>query len=216
MRPRFNKQIFPKEYVAYVNKAQLRVYTRVVVPRVWDSSAEQKIKRLVWSHQSGASREGSCSRFNLVTHGLNHVLCNSPTLQRCSGRSDPNPPVNCLRQVSLTNSSWCKSVSPPSPFEKSDAKSKYEHLNARFKQSFPFFFARRMFPTFQVKIFGMDPMADYMLLMDFLPVDDKRYRYVFGKFARGKHKSALHHRTTLRQVWGVNNTRINDSTIPHL
>lgn len=38
------------------------------------------------------------------------------------------------------------------------------------------FFTRRMFPTFQVKIFGMDPMADYMLLMDFLPVDDKRYR----------------------------------------
>uniref|UniRef100_A0A3B5M9E7 T-box transcription factor 1 n=1 Tax=Xiphophorus couchianus TaxID=32473 RepID=A0A3B5M9E7_9TELE len=37
----------------------------------------------------------------------------------------------------------------------------------------------RMFPTFQVKIFGMDPMADYMLLMDFLPVDDKRYRYAF-------------------------------------
>ncbi|XP_031984269.1 T-box transcription factor TBX1 isoform X4 [Corvus moneduloides] len=36
---------------------------------------------------------------------------------------------------------------------------------------------RRMFPTFQVKIFGMDPMADYMLLMDFVPVDDKRYRY---------------------------------------
>uniref|UniRef100_A0A8C0BV47 T-box transcription factor 1 n=1 Tax=Buteo japonicus TaxID=224669 RepID=A0A8C0BV47_9AVES len=39
--------------------------------------------------------------------------------------------------------------------------------------------ARRMFPTFQVKIFGMDPMADYMLLMDFVPVDDKRYRYAF-------------------------------------
>ncbi|EOA97824.1 T-box transcription factor TBX1 [Anas platyrhynchos] len=37
---------------------------------------------------------------------------------------------------------------------------------------------RRMFPTFQVKIFGMDPMADYMLLMDFVPVDDKRYRQV--------------------------------------
>lgn len=35
---------------------------------------------------------------------------------------------------------------------------------------------RRMFPTFQVKLFGMDPMADYMLLMDFVPVDDKRYR----------------------------------------
>uniref|UniRef100_G1R0F7 T-box domain-containing protein n=1 Tax=Nomascus leucogenys TaxID=61853 RepID=G1R0F7_NOMLE len=38
---------------------------------------------------------------------------------------------------------------------------------------------RRMFPTFQVKLFGMDPMADYMLLMDFVPVHDKRYRYAF-------------------------------------
>uniref|UniRef100_A0A803TVW4 T-box domain-containing protein n=1 Tax=Anolis carolinensis TaxID=28377 RepID=A0A803TVW4_ANOCA len=36
---------------------------------------------------------------------------------------------------------------------------------------------RRMFPTFQVKISGMDPMADYVLLMDFVPLDDKRYRY---------------------------------------
>ncbi|KFO34829.1 Septin-5 [Fukomys damarensis] len=39
--------------------------------------------------------------------------------------------------------------------------------------------SQRMFPTFQVKLFGMDPMADYMLLMDFVPVDDKRYRYAF-------------------------------------
>ncbi|KAL7986840.1 hypothetical protein Chor_013123 [Crotalus horridus] len=42
---------------------------------------------------------------------------------------------------------------------------------------------RRMFPTFQVKIFGMDPMADYMLLMDFVPVDDKRYRQVSEAFS---------------------------------
>ncbi|GBM91723.1 T-box transcription factor TBX1 [Araneus ventricosus] len=38
---------------------------------------------------------------------------------------------------------------------------------------------RRMFPTFQVKIYGMDPMADYIVMMDFVPVDDKRYRYAF-------------------------------------
>lgn len=49
-----------------------------------------------------------------------------------------------------------------------------------------------MFPTFQVKIFGMDPMADYMLLMDFLPVDDKRYRYVYGY----KHISVRSHLCT--------------------
>ena len=38
---------------------------------------------------------------------------------------------------------------------------------------------RRMFPTFQVRLYGMDPLEDYMLVMDFVPVDDKRYRYAF-------------------------------------
>ena len=35
---------------------------------------------------------------------------------------------------------------------------------------------RRMFPTFQMRLFGLDPMEDYMIVMDFVPVDDKRYR----------------------------------------
>ncbi|XP_025091886.1 LOW QUALITY PROTEIN: T-box transcription factor TBX1-B-like [Pomacea canaliculata] len=38
---------------------------------------------------------------------------------------------------------------------------------------------RRMFPTFQVRLFGLDPLCDYMVMMDFVPVDDKRYRYSF-------------------------------------
>ncbi|XP_015781875.1 T-box transcription factor TBX1-like isoform X2 [Tetranychus urticae] len=38
---------------------------------------------------------------------------------------------------------------------------------------------RRMFPTFQVKLKGMCPDSDYILMMDFLPVDEKRYRYAF-------------------------------------
>ncbi|TKC36666.1 hypothetical protein EI555_010784, partial [Monodon monoceros] len=42
---------------------------------------------------------------------------------------------------------------------------------------------RRMFPTFQVKILGMDMLADYALLMDFMPLDDKRYRYAFHSSA---------------------------------
>ncbi|XP_069906947.1 T-box transcription factor TBX10 [Oryctolagus cuniculus] len=42
---------------------------------------------------------------------------------------------------------------------------------------------RRMFPTFQVKIRGMDALADYALLMDFLPLDNKRYRYAFHSSA---------------------------------
>lgn len=38
---------------------------------------------------------------------------------------------------------------------------------------------RRMFPPFQVRLFGLDPNAKYILMMDFIPVDDKRYRYAF-------------------------------------
>ena len=36
-----------------------------------------------------------------------------------------------------------------------------------------------MFPTFQVKLSDMDSNSDYMLMMDFAPLDDKRYRYAF-------------------------------------
>ncbi|XP_032307840.1 T-box transcription factor TBX1-A isoform X2 [Drosophila ananassae] len=38
---------------------------------------------------------------------------------------------------------------------------------------------RRMFPTFQVRIGGLDPHASYICMMDFVPMDDKRYRYAF-------------------------------------
>lgn len=40
---------------------------------------------------------------------------------------------------------------------------------------------RRMFPTLQVRLFGLDANSDYMLMMDFVPVDDKRYRYAFHR-----------------------------------
>uniref|UniRef100_A0A182JBM5 Uncharacterized protein n=1 Tax=Anopheles atroparvus TaxID=41427 RepID=A0A182JBM5_ANOAO len=38
---------------------------------------------------------------------------------------------------------------------------------------------RRMFPTFQVKVVGLDLAAEYLMIMDFVPLDDKRYRYAF-------------------------------------
>lgn len=38
---------------------------------------------------------------------------------------------------------------------------------------------RRMFPTFQVRTCNLDPHAMYMMMMTFVPVDDKRYRYSF-------------------------------------
>ncbi|XP_058790274.1 T-box transcription factor TBX10-like [Phymastichus coffea] len=42
---------------------------------------------------------------------------------------------------------------------------------------------RRMFPTFQCRLFGLEPNADYLLVMDFVPCDDKRYRYAFHSSA---------------------------------
>lgn len=55
-----------------------------------------------------------------------------------------------------------------------------------------FFFhdeTRRMFPTLQVRLFGLDPNSDYMLMMDFVPVDDKRYRYAFHRYLVHLHKT---------------------------
>ncbi|XP_063368528.1 T-box transcription factor TBX1-like [Cydia amplana] len=38
---------------------------------------------------------------------------------------------------------------------------------------------RRMFPALQARLSGLLPNADYLLLVDFVPLDDKRYRYAF-------------------------------------
>ena len=40
---------------------------------------------------------------------------------------------------------------------------------------------RRMFPTFQVRLCGLELHSEYMLMMDFVPLDDKRYRYAFHR-----------------------------------
>lgn len=38
---------------------------------------------------------------------------------------------------------------------------------------------RRMFPALQARLGGLLPNAQYLLLVDFVPLDDKRYRYAF-------------------------------------
>ncbi|XP_062407483.1 T-box transcription factor TBX18 isoform X2 [Sardina pilchardus] len=38
---------------------------------------------------------------------------------------------------------------------------------------------RRMFPAMRVKITGLDPHQQYYIAMDIIPVDNKRYRYVY-------------------------------------
>ncbi|XP_047098718.1 T-box transcription factor TBX18-like [Schistocerca piceifrons] len=38
---------------------------------------------------------------------------------------------------------------------------------------------RRMFPTVKVRLGGLDPSATYIVFLDIVPLDDKRYRYVY-------------------------------------
>ncbi|KAM4662372.1 T-box transcription factor TBX22 [Discoglossus pictus] len=38
---------------------------------------------------------------------------------------------------------------------------------------------RRMFPSVRVKVKGLDPLKQYYVAMDVIPVDSKRYRYVY-------------------------------------
>ena len=38
-----------------------------------------------------------------------------------------------------------------------------------------------MFPTLKISLNGVDPKANYMILMDTVPVDDKRYRYAYHR-----------------------------------
>ena len=36
-----------------------------------------------------------------------------------------------------------------------------------------------MFPTLKVRLRGLDPASQYIVYMDLIPYDDKRYRYVY-------------------------------------
>lgn len=36
-----------------------------------------------------------------------------------------------------------------------------------------------MFPTLQVSVTGLEPNAEYAMVVDFVPCDEKRYRYSF-------------------------------------
>lgn len=40
---------------------------------------------------------------------------------------------------------------------------------------------RRMFPTIRVSFSGVDAEAKYIVLMDIVPVDNKRYRYAYHR-----------------------------------
>nr|QFQ66872.1 brachyury protein [Hofstenia miamia] len=51
---------------------------------------------------------------------------------------------------------------------------------------------RRMFPVIRVRIAGLDPNAMYSVILDFIPADKKRWKYVNGKWEPSGEKQAQH------------------------
>ncbi|XP_035754236.1 T-box transcription factor TBX5 isoform X2 [Egretta garzetta] len=55
-----------------------------------------------------------------------------------------------------------------------------------------FFFNRRMFPSYKVKVTGLNPKTKYILLMDIVPADDHRYKFADNKWSvTGKAEPAM-------------------------
>lgn len=44
------------------------------------------------------------------------------------------------------------------------------------------FSSRRMFPSYKVKVTGLNPKTKYILLMDIVPADDHRYKFADNKW----------------------------------
>lgn len=42
--------------------------------------------------------------------------------------------------------------------------------------------SRRMFPSYKVKVTGLNPKTKYILLMDIVPADDHRYKFADNKW----------------------------------
>lgn len=47
---------------------------------------------------------------------------------------------------------------------------------------------RRMFPSYKVKVTGLNPKTKYILLMDIVPADDHRYKFADNKWYASWHK----------------------------
>ncbi|KAG9348856.1 hypothetical protein JZ751_029173, partial [Albula glossodonta] len=73
--------------------------------------------------------------------------------------------------------------SPPSPMEDIQVELQCADLWKRFHDIGTEMIitkaGRRMFPAMRVKILGLDPHQQYYIAMDIVPVDNKRYRYVY-------------------------------------
>uniref|UniRef100_A0A8C3KM23 T-box transcription factor 18 n=1 Tax=Calidris pygmaea TaxID=425635 RepID=A0A8C3KM23_9CHAR len=105
----------------------------------------------------------------------------------CSPRA---PPVAVGRVARRRERGAGRRKVPSEPGGREGGRAEKSHEPVTFpKQPFPSLFHikndlslsmfRRMFPAMRVKISGLDPHQQYYIAMDIVPVDNKRYRYVY-------------------------------------
>ncbi|KAH8320152.1 hypothetical protein KR074_003740 [Drosophila pseudoananassae] len=99
-------------------------------------------------------------------------------------KKDSNTEINSSKAASSSNSNGKADPEPVHPSLAQavvvlETKALWDQFHAQGTEMIITKTGRRMFPTFQVRIGGLDPHASYICMMDFVPMDDKRYRYAF-------------------------------------
>ncbi|KAL5021760.1 hypothetical protein ScPMuIL_000915 [Solemya velum] len=134
----------------------------------------------------------------------------SPLLDlRCAKTPDP---IKDERSITSENSAFrsvkteCDSSPEPEQTELSDVKCRletkelWEKFNELGTEMIITKSGRRMFPTVRVSFSGLEPDERYIVLMDIVPVDNKRYRYAYHRsswLVAGKADPPLHPRLCL-------------------
>ncbi|XP_076806522.1 T-box transcription factor TBX1-like [Clavelina lepadiformis] len=123
----------------------------------------------------GPNAPSELSKFENAVHELTNSAT-KPTMASSINAPSPNDVsmTSCVREEPVQKNEKVRKVEA-----RLEMKSLWGEFNDLGTEMIVTKAGRRMFPTFQVKVFGLDAESDYILMMDFVPVDDKRYRYAF-------------------------------------
>ncbi|XP_043921028.1 T-box transcription factor TBX20 [Protopterus annectens] len=123
---------------------------------------EQFVEKSSCSHQSLSELSGLQESNQIPTDfsGVPHPLCTEPLIPTSPGiPSEEMAKIGCSLE---TKELW----------------DKFHDLGTEMIITKS---GRRMFPTIRVSFSGVDPEAKYIVLMDIVPVDNKRYRYAYHR-----------------------------------
>lgn len=144
------------------------VYDTMTARDIYDQNSISISSNEINSSSTSSESDNNCSP--LKENILNHPICDN-----VASYDDPAPGMLC-HDGSEKKPLHQKLLSVTAQLENKELWDEFDALGTEMIVTQA---GRRMFPTFQVRLLGMDHLSDYHLLMDFIPCDDKRYRYSF-------------------------------------